>query len=65
MNFQELQQTRPDLAFIAHWIDQGQHALDIGCGDGVMLDFLQSQKTVLAMALKSPTIKCSLAVRVA
>jgi methionine biosynthesis protein MetW len=44
MNFQELQQTRPDLAFIAHWIDQGQHVLDIGCGDGVMLDFLQSQK---------------------
>ncbi|CAN5899869.1 methionine biosynthesis protein MetW [soil metagenome] len=44
MNFTELNQLRPDLAFIAHWITPGAHVLDVGCGDGVMLDYLQSDK---------------------
>ncbi len=44
MNFTELNQLRPDLAFIAHWIEPGAHVLDVGCGDGVMLDYLQSDK---------------------
>ena len=44
MNFTELNQLRPDLAFIAHWITPGTHVLDVGCGDGVMLDYLQSDK---------------------
>lgn len=45
MNFQTLQELRPDLAFIAHWIAPNAHVLDIGCGDGVMLDYLQSDKS--------------------
>ncbi|MES2073247.1 MAG: methionine biosynthesis protein MetW [Pseudomonadota bacterium] len=44
MNFPELKVLRPDLAFIAHWIEPGAHVLDVGCGDGVMLDYLQSDK---------------------
>ena len=44
MNFSELNQQRPDLAFIAHWIATGTHVLDVGCGDGIMLDYLQSDK---------------------
>jgi methionine biosynthesis protein MetW len=44
MNFQELSTLRPDLAFIAHWVQERSHVLDIGCGDGVMLDYLQSDK---------------------
>ncbi len=44
MNFQQLSQHRPDLAFIAHWISREAHVLDIGCGDGVMLDYLQTDK---------------------
>lgn len=44
MNFQQLSQYRPDLAFIAHWISREAHVLDIGCGDGVMLDYLQTDK---------------------
>lgn len=44
MNFNELSMLRPDLAFIAHWIRDGAHILDVGCGDGVMLDYLQSDK---------------------
>ncbi len=44
MNFKELSVLRPDLAFIAHWIKDGAHILDVGCGDGVMLDYLQTDK---------------------
>jgi methionine biosynthesis protein MetW len=44
MNFQQLLQLRPDLAFIAHWVAPRSHVLDLGCGDGVMLDYLQSDK---------------------
>lgn len=42
MNFAELNRLRPDLAFIAHWIQKKSHVLDVGCGDGVMLDYLQT-----------------------
>ncbi|MDP1980803.1 methionine biosynthesis protein MetW [Undibacterium sp.] len=44
MNFSELKVLRPDLAFIAHWIKPQAQVLDVGCGDGVMLDYLQSDK---------------------
>ncbi|HEX8957394.1 MAG TPA: methionine biosynthesis protein MetW [Burkholderiaceae bacterium] len=44
MNFAQLQAQRPDLAFIAHWIAPSAHVLDLGCGDGFMLDYLQSDK---------------------
>lgn len=44
MNAQELKQLRPDLAFIADWIAPGSHVLDVGCGDGVMLDYLRTDK---------------------
>jgi methionine biosynthesis protein MetW len=45
MNFTELNQLRPDLAFIAHWIEPNTQVLDVGCGDGVMLDYLQTDKS--------------------
>ena len=44
MNFNDLSAARPDLAFIAHWVPKNAHVLDVGCGDGVMLDYLQSDK---------------------
>lgn len=44
MNFRELSGFRPDLAFIAHWVKKESHVLDLGCGDGVMLDYLQTDK---------------------
>lgn len=44
MNFAQLSVLRPDLAFIAHWVAPRSHVLDLGCGDGVMLDYLQSDK---------------------
>ncbi|WP_348698997.1 methionine biosynthesis protein MetW [Duganella fentianensis] len=44
MNFNDLSKARPDLAFIAHWVSAGAHVLDVGCGDGVMMEYLQSDK---------------------
>jgi len=44
MNFKELSGLRPDLAFIAHWVAPNMRVLDLGCGDGVMLDYLQTDK---------------------
>ena len=35
---------RPDLALIADWIEPGSRVLDLGCGDGELLDFLQREK---------------------
>ena len=35
---------RPDLAFIADWVGQGSHVLDVGCGDGAMLRYLETGK---------------------
>jgi methionine biosynthesis protein MetW len=44
MNFLELSSLRADLAFIAHWVQEQSRVLDIGCGDGVMLDYLASAR---------------------
>ena len=35
---------RADLAFIANWVAPGSRVLDLGCGDGAMLDYLQRHK---------------------
>jgi methionine biosynthesis protein MetW len=44
MNFEDLSSLRPDLAFIAHWVGEGAHVLDVGCGDGAMLRYLETGK---------------------
>ena len=35
---------RADLAVIAQWIEPGSRVLDLGCGDGVLLDYLQRER---------------------
>jgi len=52
MNFHELSMLRADLAFIAHWVTEGMQVLDLGCGDGVMLDYLQSDKQCLGYGIE-------------
>jgi methionine biosynthesis protein MetW len=44
MSIENSQGIRPDLAFIAHWVREGSHVLDVGCGDGAMLRFLETDK---------------------
>ena len=52
MNFRELLTLRPDLAFIAHWVREGSQVLDLGCGDGVMLEYLQSDKRCIGYGIE-------------
>ncbi|HJV51535.1 MAG TPA: methionine biosynthesis protein MetW [Noviherbaspirillum sp.] len=52
MNFQELSILRADLAFIAHWVRDASHVLDLGCGDGVMLDHLQTEKQCIGYGVE-------------
>jgi methionine biosynthesis protein MetW len=37
-------QLRSDLAFVADWIKPGSTVLDLGCGDGALLAYLQEEK---------------------
>lgn len=52
MNFRELSVLRADLAFIAHWVREASHVLDLGCGDGVMLEYLQSDKLCIGYGVE-------------
>lgn len=52
MNFRELNVLRPDLAFIAHWVREQSNVLDLGCGDGVMLDYLQTDKQCIGYGVE-------------
>jgi methionine biosynthesis protein MetW len=40
------------LAFIAHWVRNRSHVLDLGCGDGVMLEYLQTDKQCIGYGME-------------
>ena len=44
MSTEDLNTLRPDLAFIAHWVGDKAHVLDVGCGNGAMLRYLEQDK---------------------
>jgi methionine biosynthesis protein MetW len=52
MNFRELSVLRADLAFIAHWVPEQSQVLDLGCGDGVMLEYLQTDKQCIGYGVE-------------
>lgn len=37
---------RPDFTIIADWIEPGSRVLDLGCGDGTLLAYLNQEKSV-------------------
>lgn len=39
-------QLRADLAIISQWIEPGARVLDLGCGDGSLLKYLQEQRQI-------------------
>lgn len=43
---------RADFEIIAPWIKPSSHVLDLGCGDGVLLDYLQQKKQVTGYGLE-------------
>jgi cyclopropane fatty-acyl-phospholipid synthase-like methyltransferase len=49
------QRERFDFAVIAGWIPPGERVLDLGCGDGRLLRYLNETRTSRATASKSIT----------
>jgi methionine biosynthesis protein MetW len=47
-----LVENRFDLAVIADWIEPGAHVLDLGCGNGTLLDYLIREKDVCGMGFE-------------
>ena len=43
---------RADLEIIADWIGQGERVLDLGCGDGELLDKLHRTKSVKGLGIE-------------
>jgi methionine biosynthesis protein MetW len=43
---------RPDFAVIAEWIPQGTRVLDLGCGDGTLLKYLQQTRGVTGYGIE-------------
>ena len=43
---------RPDLEIICNWIKPGSRVLDLGCGDGTLLAYLQEHKQVQGYGLE-------------
>ena len=43
---------RLDLSHIQRWIAPGSRVLDLGCGDGVFLEFLRDQRQVRGTGLE-------------
>lgn len=41
-----MNQLRPELEKICEWIEPGSRVLDLGCGDGALLDWLQRNRQV-------------------
>ena len=48
---------RPDLEIIQHWITSGSNVLDLGCGDGSLLQYLKQTKNVADIGLEIDEIK--------
>ena len=43
---------RPDLDIIARWVQPGARVLDLGCGDGTLLDFLARERQVTGYGIE-------------
>jgi methionine biosynthesis protein MetW len=43
---------RPDLEIIQQWIQPGSRVLDLGCGDGSLLHYLNTSKNVTSIGLE-------------
>ncbi len=43
---------RPDLEIISNWIKPGSRLLDLGCGDGALLEYLQGKRDVTGYGLE-------------
>ena len=54
---------RPDQEIIQQWIAPGSRVLDLGCGDGSLLHYLQESKNVRGMGLEFDAANIELCLR--
>jgi len=40
-----------DFQIIAHWVQSGERVLDLGCGRGVLLEYLQQKKSIYGVGV--------------
>jgi len=50
---------RPDLEIIQNWIEPGSRVLDLGCGDGSLLDFLKTSRSIRDVGLEIDPLNIS------
>jgi methionine biosynthesis protein MetW len=53
---------RPDLALISDWIPASSNVLDLGCGDGALLAWLQGRKSCTGYGVEimpEPLVECA------
>src|SRR5690554_7777261 len=43
---------RADLEIIQQWVKPGHHVLDLGCGDGTLLDYLKRERNATGFGLE-------------
>jgi methionine biosynthesis protein MetW len=57
------QPLRPDLQIIANWIRPGSRVLDLGCGEGELLDYLRREKQVQGYGIEVDDERLAAAIR--
>ena len=54
---------RPDLAVVSRLVPPRSHVLDLGCGDGVMMEYLQTDKQCIGYGIEIDDAKIPVCVR--
>jgi methionine biosynthesis protein MetW len=53
---------RPDLSLLSEWIQPGANVLDLGCGDGALMHWLQTHKRCTGYGVEiepEPLLACA------
>jgi methionine biosynthesis protein MetW len=53
---------RSDLALVANWIAPGSAVLDLGCGDGALLAYLQEEKDCRCVGVELDSANCLMSI---